>query len=76
MQSLYNVAYVLVDSAMSLLDNVPCPVYLRELSTGLSRYCLILNYYFPLDTLCNVATGAVTFVAVLILVNVIKSIKF
>lgn len=74
MQWLFNLFYKIINSAMSLFDNVTVPTFVSDLITAVTKYCIIVNYYIPLSTLISVALTVVAVHIVLMIISAVLQI--
>ena len=74
MQWILNLLYKLISSAFSLFDSISLPDFVVDLVTAITKYCVILNYYFPLGTLVSVGVTVIGITIILMIISGILKI--
>lgn len=74
MQWLLNLMYNLFSHFFGLIGQIVAPDWLTDLVLGITKYCVIVNYYFPLDTLVSVALTVISITAVLMIISALLQI--
>ncbi len=74
MQWFLNVIYKAFSHFFSLVGKIVAPDWLTDLTLGIVKYCVIANYYFPLDTLLSVALSVLAVTGVLMIISALLQI--
>lgn len=74
MQWFLNLMYKLLNYFFGLIGKISAPSWLSDLTLSITKYCVIANYYFPLDTLVSVALTVITIIGVLMIVSALLQI--
>ena len=78
MQWVLNLLFKLIDLCMSLFDSIESPAFVTDLVTDLigaiTKFCVIVNYYFPLDTLVSVACVVFVITIILMIVSAVLQV--
>lgn len=69
MQWLFNLIYQALDSFFGLVGRVEPPSFISDLVLAITKYCVIVNYYFPLDTLISVVLFVISVSVFLMIIS-------
>ena len=59
MQLFLNFAYTFLSFIFSAFEFISAPPWLIDLMSGMAKFVIIANYYFPVDTALYVVLGVV-----------------
>ena len=74
MQWLFNLIYKALDMFFGLIGQISTPSWITDITVSISRFCVIANYYFPLDTLVAVGLTVIGITAVMMIVSAILQV--
>ena len=74
MQWLWNLFYSILDTVFSFLGSFETPSFISDLTLAITKYCVIVNYYFPLDVLVSVAAVVVVATGILMIISAVLQV--
>ena len=69
MQWLFNLIYQALDTFFGLIGKIQPPSYISDLILSITKYCVIVNFYFPLDVLIQVVLSVISVSIILMLIS-------
>lgn len=74
MQFFLNIVYHLLDKFFGLVGHVATPDWFSDISLSIAKYCVIANWYFPIDTLVTVALSVLAVTVILMIISALLQI--
>ena len=74
MQWFLNLMFKMFSHFFGLVGKITAPDWLSNLTIGIAKYCVIANYYFPLDTLISVALSVLAVTGILMIISALLQI--
>lgn len=74
MQLFLNLMFKLLNHFFGMIGKISAPEWLFDLTVSVTKYCIITNYYFPLDTLVSVALSVFAITVVLMIISALLQI--
>lgn len=69
MQWFLNLMFKALSKFFALIGKIAAPEWVSDLTLAITKYAVIANYYFPLDTLVTVALSVLAVTVVLMIIS-------